>query len=50
MSADVSASDLIREIAMECGVEFDEVRGSSNAPHLFLGESLVNLQYMIFMK
>ena len=36
LSADVSASDLIREIATECGVEFDEVGGS--APFLFLGE------------
>lgn len=25
MAADVSASELIREIAVECGVDFDEV-------------------------
>lgn len=26
LAADTSASDLIREIAVECGVDFDEVR------------------------
>lgn len=48
MSADVSASDLIREIATECGVEFDEVRRSSNAPFFWVNMvSLVNLECMI---
>lgn len=28
LAADTSASDLIREIAVECGVDFDEVRVS----------------------
>jgi len=37
LSADTSASDLIRGIALECGVDFDEVRLSVIGIIFFIG-------------
>lgn len=36
LAADTSISELIREIAVECGVDFDEVASFLVSSHLFL--------------
>lgn len=44
LSADTSASDLIRGIATECGVDFDEV-GFSECGIIFLLEQIATLGF-----